>query len=651
MTRKDVSPAELKGKIDFGIITIREDEFEAVLKRFSTSYLSRGKQTYAISNFPTSNGDEYVVASVRCPEQGNGQGQSVAHNLIEELDPQWILVVGIAGSVPDTDNTLGDVVLATRLHDFSVTAQIESGNKETRIEFDSRGGAMHPEIQSLLGALPAIMPFLDSWNTDEHITVARPEVKFSSKNFYGNESWIKKTKSSLKPYFGGNPIRQKPKAFTGAVASSDMLMKNTQIVEQWLSSHRQIRGIEMELAGVYQAAWGAQKPVLAIRGISDIVGFKRSNEWTSYACHTAASFTAALLRYRPINPRSVVDPSTGAGGLDNGTDSKSSSVDHRASIFKTLPPNLTPLVKTEKLYSNLLEVSYFPDEIHSVQTDCKDAKEVWGLLRNETNDPPGDWFYKGKALYSFKNFSDPIWVNICHTDTIEKHSTDHWSDSQNLNRIAEFIELLRRCLRDYAQSLDLRYIHKQRVNGKKKTFKYLYYAPTEDFSTRSVSVKSLIQTRPREVFKAYYSKKTNQLQYYRHHAFRYDFFRFSGEWYLEITPTYHYTWNGYRVSFFYEDLIKGIKKLEKNESVFRQVLFWATILKGDKTAFLEQKTYPFLKFGELLQYSLPYGVRDELWSRKELLDKKDSESPKRKSNRNRSRSTKRQPSTNYDLFN
>ncbi len=61
----------------------------------------------------------------------------------------------------------------------------------------------------------------------------------------------------------------------------------------------------MELAGVYQAAWSSQKPVLAIRGISDIVGFKRSLEWTSYACHAAASFTAALLRYRPITPRSL----------------------------------------------------------------------------------------------------------------------------------------------------------------------------------------------------------------------------------------------------------------------------------------------------------------------------------------------------------
>jgi hypothetical protein len=127
--------------------------------------------------------------------------------------------------------------------------------------------------------------------------------------------------------------------------------------------------------------------------------------------------------------------------------------------------------------------------------------------------------------------------------------------------------------------------------------------------------------------------------------------RFDGQWYLEITPTYHYTRNGYWVCYFYEDLVKGIKRIEKNEAVFRQVLFWATILQGDKTAFLEQKMYPFLKFGDLLQFAFPYGVRDELWSQKESLGKSDSQNTKRKTKGRSSRKNKQQPSANYSLFN
>jgi hypothetical protein len=40
--------------------------------------------------------------------------------------------------------------------------------------------------------------------------------------------------------------------------------------------------------------------MLAIRGISDIVGLKRSEAWTKYACASAAAFTRAFLRTRPI---------------------------------------------------------------------------------------------------------------------------------------------------------------------------------------------------------------------------------------------------------------------------------------------------------------------------------------------------------------
>src|SRR5215210_7565227 len=101
MTQKRANVAEYKDKVDFGIITIREDEWEALLQRIPREELAVGRQTYAISRLQTINEDEYVIASVRCPEPGNNQGQAVARTLIDELNPQWILLVGIAGSIPD----------------------------------------------------------------------------------------------------------------------------------------------------------------------------------------------------------------------------------------------------------------------------------------------------------------------------------------------------------------------------------------------------------------------------------------------------------------------------------------------------------------------------------------------------------------------
>jgi hypothetical protein len=83
-----------------------------------------------------------------------------------------------------------------------------------------------------------------------------------------------------------------------AVLSSDALVKDTETLQLWLTDARAAAAVEMELAGVYSAARKPRKeyPILAIRGISDVVGFRRDEKWTAYACHTAASFAHALLR-------------------------------------------------------------------------------------------------------------------------------------------------------------------------------------------------------------------------------------------------------------------------------------------------------------------------------------------------------------------
>lgn len=725
--------AELKNKIDFGIITIREDEFEAVLQRLPFEELVAGRQRYAISRLKTVSEDEYVIASVRCLEPGTGQAQDVARTMIDELNPQWILLVGIAGSIPDYEHTLGDVILASRVHDFSVSAILENSGQEVRQEFASGGGPMHQDVQTLLAALPALNLVLDKWYTPTSLTVSRPQVRFGPKNFYGDIDWKKKTKECLSRYFGKDALRHDPKAFTASVASSGILLKDTQTASLWLRTSRDIKGMEMELAGVYQAAWGYQKPVLAIRGISDIVGFKRSPEWTRYACHTAAAFLLALLRSRPIIPLESKEPTK-----DASEDSSAPIQNQQVGVFKQKPTAVVPVTKREQLFSNLLEVAYYPETLYSVGTNCKDAKAVWSILNNELEDPPSDWIYKAKTLYAFHDFSDRVWKNVCEENIVEPNPTSHWSNSDDQDRTAEFIELLKNCLKEFGKGRDLKYVHKQKIKKETKKFRFLYYKPTseylgspffrnEDFEDadklivslqdkqtplaeylfanlstgtqnlierypdsenrtlltalvsgfneilksslynprlfegvhlrreanrlmdnerldekvlptlnrmlledaywdviakrvlvpRKVVIKSLVRSGSTQVFKAIFNR-AGKFSYYRHHAFRPHFMKIDGKWYLEITPTYHYTRNGYRVSFFYEDLIKGIKRLERSGAVFRQVMFWARVLQDHKSDFLDQHTYQYLRFGKLLEFRSDYGLRDELWLNKEL---------------------------------
>ena len=58
--------------MDFGIITIREDEYQAVLERFQPDRLAQGNRHYSVGSLTLSSGGHYVFATLSLPEQGQG---------------------------------------------------------------------------------------------------------------------------------------------------------------------------------------------------------------------------------------------------------------------------------------------------------------------------------------------------------------------------------------------------------------------------------------------------------------------------------------------------------------------------------------------------------------------------------------------------
>ncbi|HUI88724.1 MAG TPA: hypothetical protein VLX61_08340 [Anaerolineales bacterium] len=289
----------LRGKIDFGIITIRQDEFEATLQQFPMHGEVIGQQYYAINRLQLNDTEYYLSAIMRCVAPGEGEAQSAAHDLIHDLRPKWILLVGIGGGIPDDSFTLGDVVAATQFYDFSVEARLEGRQPE----FDIGEGQIHPRIARLLTFLPAKKEELKGWS--ESISIPRPPVDLTDEaNYYGDPEWTKKVKETLLWHFSSSDGPRHPLFTTAKFASSNSLIKDTNLIKVWHETARHISVVEMELAGVYLAARNidGQYPVLAIRGISDIIGFERVREWTAYACQSAAAFTRALLGTRPIEP-------------------------------------------------------------------------------------------------------------------------------------------------------------------------------------------------------------------------------------------------------------------------------------------------------------------------------------------------------------
>lgn len=288
-------PRQLE-KADLAIIAIRDDEFEAVLQFFPQTREIRGrKRTYEMADLVSSAGERYKVALLRTHEQGHAAAQSAATDVLADLNPAWLILVGIAGAVPETEFCLGDVVIASRIVDFSVTAAVADGHSQIA----ARGGPAHKAAQDICARLPTLKSRLGDWGLDGHIGMARPSVSFDNDRFLGDAKWKKKIRSALIAAFGetGIEVRRAPLVTSSPIASANMLVKSPAVLKEWLEHARDIKAVEMELPGVYEAARdiAGDRPVLAIRGISDIVGYKRSPEWTKYACLTAASLAHALI--------------------------------------------------------------------------------------------------------------------------------------------------------------------------------------------------------------------------------------------------------------------------------------------------------------------------------------------------------------------
>ncbi|MCG3117993.1 MAG: 5'-methylthioadenosine/S-adenosylhomocysteine nucleosidase [bacterium] len=281
--------------VDIGIITIKDEELNAVLDNFqngSVVYISpTTHRHYNLRVAEAGNGSHYQVGIIRQPEQGNGEAQSAARDLIEDLAPRLILVVGIAGGLPSKDYTLGDVILSLRILDYSVEARKEGHNPT----YTTSGGPVGKHIENHVANLSARRKDLGNWI---ECLPARPPIILNEANLYGSDDWKREVRESLEYHSASNA--KTPNFYSGIIASSDRLIKDTEVLIPWLQTNRNLLAVEMESGGVYRAA-RERCAMLAIRGISDIVGFKRDERWTQYACASAAAFARAYLLTTPID--------------------------------------------------------------------------------------------------------------------------------------------------------------------------------------------------------------------------------------------------------------------------------------------------------------------------------------------------------------
>lgn len=283
-----LSHEKMTTKIHVGIITMKEEEYAALLDKLRPSSTKAGaKRDYEIAEIQTPNGTCHV-AITRCVQQGNAYAQSATVEMLGDLSPAFVLVVGIAGGVPTPDFCLGDVVVSNYIQDLTLE---DTGTGSDSKRFDALGGPLHPSASRIVERLRAIERTQknDFWNSAGVIGVKRPGLAGSTTT--DDATWNADVSDALAQH----AKRDTPIATAKKIASSDRLVKDPELLKMWRKVLKAVAAVEMESTGVYVPCQRNNVPVFAIRGISDIVGWKRDEAWTIYACHTAAAFTRMLI--------------------------------------------------------------------------------------------------------------------------------------------------------------------------------------------------------------------------------------------------------------------------------------------------------------------------------------------------------------------
>ena len=267
-----------------------------------------------------------------------------------------------------------------------------------------------------------------------------------------------------------------------------------------------------------------------------------------------------------------------------------------------------PDTRQERLYSNLLKIESYAKRIYVAPTRARGRNEVFRNLLKLSGRANSEFILKNKTIISFHDLHSYPWTEVCDSSLAIEYSSAEWALSEKTDKKNEFIDLLNKSL-EATLTPEVLFDREE---------KYYYFAPTEDLRDKELSYPSLQKNTSRFVFKAYTKKTEQKIGYYRHSAFYGKFLRLDDNWYLEISPHYRFTKNGYWLSRFSDTQLSTIKRVELNPAVLGQIVMWSEYLCRRPDMFT--KEYPFLSFSDLESFEVDFGFDDDAWLKREDED-------------------------------
>jgi len=239
-----------------------------------------------------------------------------------------------------------------------------------------------------------------------------------------------------------------------------------------------------------------------------------------------------------------------------------------------------------------------PALVYRTPTQLQDPREIYERQRESGGDVRSDFVRDGDQLYSWLPPAGTALASAV-SGTTSTVSTADLASSSKPARQRLLVQLLNVALRqDVCADCDWH-------NGRK----LVYFRATSGLTPRKIRGAS---GRERLVFNPKYKKNApTEISYCQHAALEWQFLQADGRWLCALTPTYHYTWDGYRDSRYASDLLSGIKRLDRNLAVYHQTRMWAFYLGGRNGAPGTQEA--ILEYGSLVTCAADRGIDDAAW--------------------------------------
>ena len=262
----------------------------------------------------------------------------------------------------------------------------------------------------------------------------------------------------------------------------------------------------------------------------------------------------------------------------------------------------------EELLTNLVDVRFSPT-LYWAPTEFTTDKAFGVALRERRRDAGSEWIVRSKAVLSFHDLDQEPWDRVCDIGAMEAFDVDEWSESDDEDRQRDFVALLNRAIGEFVRPV----LYHDPDSG------VFYFRKPPDRDDLNYAYRSLKNVTTRRVVGRYGQKRTDpsKASYWRHSGFSHHFLRLGGQWFVEISPTYHFTHNGRDLDSWGSERLKKIKEIENNAAVMGQFVMWREFLLTHGRGDLLKPPYPFLSFAPLDALGLDVGVPDALWTTQE----------------------------------